>query len=187
MKKEKKILRLKMLQARLELSQAQKNSFYKNLEEQSIALIQRLSARSVHIYISLKDEVNTQGIIEYCWENNIKVIVPETLRAGLLKHREYRQQDKLTTGPFQCKWPENRPEYKGSLDLIICPGLAFSKNGARLGYGGGYYDRFLIKHPNAWKAALALPFQLIEHIPTNEQDCKMDQILVAKAGFATKV
>lgn len=180
MEEEKKALRLAMMRARVDLSSVQKNSFDKNLEEQSIALICKLAARSIHIYISLKGEVNTQGIIDYCWQNKIKVIVPETLKGGLLKHREYRREDELTTGIFQCKWPKNSPEYKGSFDLIICPGLAFSKDGARLGYGGGYYDRFLINHPQAWKAALALPFQLLENIPSNEQDCKMDQILLAK-------
>jgi 5-formyltetrahydrofolate cyclo-ligase len=180
MENEKKALRLEMMRTRIALPPSQKQSLDKSLEQQAIALINKLSARCIHIYLSLKGEVNTQGIIEYCWDNNIKVVVTENLKGGLLRHLEYQRGDELTTGTFQCRWPINGMEHQGNLDLIICPGLAFSKDGARLGYGGGYYDRFLIQHPKAWKAALALPFQVFPEVPSNKHDYKMNEVLIAQ-------
>ena len=175
---EKKVLRKEIRAQRLALSAEKKSAYEANLKNQTLALIEQRSARSVHIYISLKEEINTQEIIEYCWSKGIRVIVPETLAARQLRHLEYRPNDKLITGSFQCKWPKHGLEYQGNLDLIICPGLAFSLKCDRLGYGGGYYDRFLINHPEAYKVGLAFPFQIRASIPSDPHDCKMDQILV---------
>jgi 5-formyltetrahydrofolate cyclo-ligase len=174
----KKNLRQEMRAQRLSLSAEKKLTYEANLENQTLALIKQRSARSVHIYLSLAEEINTQGIIEFCWNNGIKVIVPETLAAGQLRHLEYRPEDELISGSFQCKWPKHDREHHGGLDLIICPGLAFSLKGNRLGYGGGYYDRFLIKHPQTYKVGLAFPFQIKESIPSDQHDCVMDQILI---------
>tara|TARA_R110002050_G_scaffold51505_2_gene118382 strand:+ start:662 stop:1210 length:549 start_codon:yes stop_codon:yes gene_type:complete len=174
----KKVLRQEMKAQRLVLPAESKLAFEADLEKQTLALIKKRSVHTLHIYLSLKEEINTQGIIEYCWNNDLKVIVPETLAAGQLRHLEYRQDDELISGSFQCKWPKHGQEYQGKLDLIICPGLAFSPKGNRLGYGGGYYDRFLIKHPEAYKVGLAFPFQIRASIPSDSYDCKMDQILV---------
>ncbi len=180
MEKEKKALRLEMMQARLALSEEQKERNNKHLEQLAISLIQNKSARTVHIYLSLAEEIATQGIIDYCWNKGIKIIVPKTLKAGLLKHLHYQCGDRLSTGSFECKWPSHNKEHKGEIDLIICPGLAFDHSGNRLGYGGGYYDRFLAEHSEAYKVALAHDFQVFSKIPNDAHDCKMDEILVAK-------
>lgn len=174
----KKSLRKEMKEKRKSLPEATKKSHLVNLEKQAINLIEKLAARTIHIYLSLKDEINTQGIIEYCWRKDIKVIVPETLSAGNLRHLEYGQKDELTKGIFNCQWPKNGREYQGKFDLIICPGLAFTARGERLGYGGGYYDRFLNQHPESQKVALAYPFQMKESIPQDKHDCRLHRVLV---------
>ena len=174
-------LRKEMKEKRHSLPKATKKSHEVNLEKQAINLIEKIGVRIIHIYLSLKDEINTQGIIEYCWKKNIKVIVPETLDAGELRHLEYRQKDDLTTGVFNCQWPKSGREYQGKFDLIICPGLAFTARGERLGYGGGYYDRFLNQQPSAQKIALAYSFQMKESIPHDKNDCRLNKILVAES------
>jgi len=174
-------LRKEMREQRRSLLDETRKVHEVNLEKQAIALIERLGARTIHIYISLQDEISTQGIIEYCWKKEIKVIVPETLSAGNLRHLEYEQYDELTTGIFNCQWPKSGREYQDKFDLIICPGLAFTALGERLGYGGGYYDRFLNKHHQAWKTALAYPFQIKDNIPTSAHDCSLNQVLVSTA------
>ncbi|EJW99876.1 5-formyltetrahydrofolate cyclo-ligase [gut metagenome] len=64
-----------------------------------------------------------------------------------------------------------------SIDLIIVPGMAFDKQGHRLGRGKGYYDRLLPKIPQAYKIGICFPFQLLEEIPTEPFDICMDEIL----------
>lgn len=61
--------------------------------------------------------------------------------------------------------------------LMILPGLAFDKKGGRLGYGGGFYDRFLESYPSLTKMGIGFAFQCIEEVPVNTQDINMDVIV----------
>lgn len=63
------------------------------------------------------------------------------------------------------------------LDLIICPGLAFTQDGKRLGRGGGFYDRFLATVPDVMKLGVCLPEQIISDLPVDEHDIKMSHLL----------
>jgi 5-formyltetrahydrofolate cyclo-ligase len=80
--------------------------------------------------------------------------------------------------------PEPTTEsYKEPIDLIILPGVGFDKHGNRLGQGGGYYDRFLaIGHKQSVLVAVAYDFQLVEKVPTNRRDKKMDYIILPTKG-----
>ncbi|MCF0205812.1 MAG: 5-formyltetrahydrofolate cyclo-ligase, partial [Bacteroidales bacterium] len=62
-------------------------------------------------------------------------------------------------------------------DLIIVPGVAFDRNGNRLGRGRGYYDRFLCKYPKVEKIGICFDFQLLEEIPTEPTDIRMDKVV----------
>lgn len=63
--------------------------------------------------------------------------------------------------------------------LVLMPGLAFTKNGDRMGYGGGFYDRFLADEPNHPTLALCYAFQMVEQLPTEEYDIPVDLVLWA--------
>ena len=72
-------------------------------------------------------------------------------------------------------------EYIGKIDLIITPGVAFDRNKNRVGFGGGYYDRFFLKHPESKKIAIAFEEQIIEEgIEIDEFDMKVDNIITEK-------
>lgn len=64
-----------------------------------------------------------------------------------------------------------------TIDVVICPGVAFSKECVRLGFGRGYYDRFLKLAPNATKMGLAYDFQILASVPADPQDVPMDIIV----------
>ena len=63
------------------------------------------------------------------------------------------------------------------IDVVVVPGMAFDKEGHRLGRGKGYYDRFLAKIRNTYKIGLCFPWQLVDNVPTDEHDILMDEIM----------
>src|SRR5690606_36558955 len=66
------------------------------------------------------------------------------------------------------------------IDLALVPGLAFTTAGARLGYGAGYYDRWLAGHPATWRVALALEHQLEPELPLDAHDVPMDLVVTER-------
>ena len=137
-------------------------------------------ANSIHIFISKKYEPNTRGIIKFCWEMskivNVPCVIPETEE---LFHSELNSFNDLSKGAFGVLEPSpkkriaSKPE---SFDLVIVPGLAFDINGGRIGYGKGFYDRFLVQ-TRAFRLALAFDFQVFENIPTELHDIPMNGII----------
>ena len=81
------------------------------------------------------------------------------------------------------KYGINEPKKKNiekNIDLVVCPGVAFDKNLNRIGFGGGYYDRYLSDHKKALKVGLAFDFQIVKNIYPDETDIKMDIIITEK-------
>ncbi len=95
--------------------------------------------------------------------------------------------DEIDLAPFidacggEVVFPEKRgKEYfvdrAGEVDLWICPGLAFTKDGKRIGFGGGWYDRFLAG-AKGWKVGVAYPWQLVETLPQEPTDIRLDEVV----------
>ena len=98
-----------------------------------------------HVYVSIesKNEVNTNDIISFILNKNKRVIVPKILNKNLI-HFEIDQNTKFTTNKLGIREPISKVSFDTSLiEIIIVPLLVFDKNGHRVGYGGGYYDRFM--------------------------------------------
>ncbi|MCH8553846.1 MAG: 5-formyltetrahydrofolate cyclo-ligase, partial [Schleiferiaceae bacterium] len=74
--------------------------------------------------------------------------------------------------------PGSDKQYDGPIDTFIIPGLAFDIQKNRLGYGAGYFDRFLKNYSTAQKIAVALPFQIMKQLPAESHDVPMDLIIV---------
>ena len=71
------------------------------------------------------------------------------------------------------------PVAEDTTALVLMPGLAFTKQGDRMGYGGGFYDRFLAEEPNHPTLALCYEFQIVDNLPTEEFDIPVDTVLWA--------
>lgn len=108
------------------------------------------NAGTIICYASYKDEIETSEIINYCFENGKRVAMPYcTDTDGNMDFYYINSLDDLIIGSFNIREPnmqkcEKMTDFKNT--LCILPGLCFDKNGNRLGYGKGYYDRFLEKH-----------------------------------------
>jgi 5-formyltetrahydrofolate cyclo-ligase len=137
-------------------------------------------AKTIHIFISKTDEPDTSPIIESAWESGKTVAVPCVVPESFeLFHSQLKSFEDLSSGALGVlePSPEGRiamnPE---SFDLVIIPGVAFDRQGGRLGYGKGYYDRFL-EQTTAFRLALAFNFQVLEKVPTEKHDVPMNGIL----------
>ncbi len=131
------------------------------------------------MYYSLPDEVNTHQYIDYLLALGKKVLLPEVIDGENMVIREYTGKHDLKEGAFHIMEPIGSlfPEEKyQEIHLAIIPGMAFDQQGNRLGRGKGYYDRFLQKIPQVYKIGISFPFQLVDEIPTEETDIKMDAI-----------
>lgn len=100
------------------------------------------NAKIIAITLSTELEINTYPIIEEAFKEKKMVVIPKAFPSGLMKFYCYEKNTELVKSSFGILEPKNATE-EVKPDLVIVPGLAFSKNGYRLGYGGGYYDRYL--------------------------------------------
>ncbi|MDA7700623.1 5-formyltetrahydrofolate cyclo-ligase [Methylophilaceae bacterium] len=151
----KDIVRKTYLKKRRELSSSKFEEESSQLVQNTIELIKKYKPECIHCFLPIhsKDEINTTPIIQYCWENNINVVVPvSNFEDGTLKNAEFRPHTKTKqtknniTEPIDPIWIGNN-----SINLVITPLLAFDCNGYRVGYGKGFYDRFFASLPKEVK------------------------------------
>ena len=145
------------------------------LLQNTIDLIKKYKPKCIHCFLPIfaKEEINTLMIIEYCWKNNIKVVVPVsnfeegTMRSAAFSPNTKIKQTKYNIAePIDPIWIES-----DNIDLVITPLLAFDLKGYRVGYGKGFYDRFFASlHKDVKKIGISLfmPCEVIEDI--NEHD-----------------
>lgn len=173
----KKELRKQMLQKRADFLSTSKFAYDLWICRRLQELVLNENFKIVHLYLPMGNEIDITPFIEFCLKNKITVVCPKTLKKRNLKHLVLNSLKEVETGVFGTMYPSNTKEYLGEYDLIVVPGLAFDENNNRLGYGGGYYDSFLCKHPEANKVGIFYSFQEVEKIPTEQHDLALDLIL----------
>ena len=136
------------------------------------------NAKSIYGYMSYNQEVRTLPILEQALRDGKRVAVPKCYGPEM---RFIWMEDRSQTAPNR-GIPE--PIADGPLAddpdaLVLMPGMAFDRAGHRIGYGGGYYDKFLAQEPNHPTVALCFSFQVLEHLETEEFDIPVDLVLWA--------
>lgn len=156
-----------------------------DLAEQSLLRIQRLlehprvvAARTILMYYSLPDEVDTHAAINALVADGKKVLLPVVTGKDSMILRQYSGPSDLRKGAFDIMEPvgETFDDYE-KIELAVVPGMAFDAEGHRLGRGRGYYDRFLALLPHTYKLGICFDFQKVEHVPVGPTDIGMDEIL----------
>lgn len=136
-------------------------------------------AKKVFIYIGFGSEINTKSLIEIMLKEGKEVFVPKVLEEEMIALK-ITSLNNLIESKFKILEPVGeKSDIDGEeFDLIIMPGVAFDRSGNRIGYGKGYYDKYLkdVKS-DIKKIALAYELQLIEEIETEEHDLKVDSII----------
>ncbi len=157
----------------------------RRIQERLFALQEFLNSRTITFYVAKKadGEVDTEQMIKDSLRMSKRVLVPITDKPSRrLIFSELRDYEKeLTLGIFDI--PEPRGEYRRIVppqdtDLVIVPGIVFESRGYRLGFGFGYYDRFLSTlSPQIPTVGLAFEFQIVEVLPIEKQDVPVHKII----------
>jgi len=152
--------------------------------------------KNIFIFVSTNSEIDTQPLLETAIKDGKKVFVPKVEADSLSK--DNKTDDRLVfhqirtidgpwhQGPFGIREPlcGRTPLASDFPALILAPGLAFDRNGNRLGHGKGYYDRFLAELDSEGRRnttlGFCMDFQIVSMVPTEDKDIKMNGILTGK-------
>jgi len=170
-------IRKRALKDRLAISDRDYKLLNKGLLNQFIALDFN-SVKTLHIFLPMeeKKEPDTFLLIEWLAENHpeIKIIVPKAdFETALMTNHEYLGVDDLQKNIYNILEPQKGIVHAGDVDVVLVPLLAFDKRGYRVGYGKGFYDRFL-KNMDAKKIGLSLLPAIDEIDDVNEHDIRLD-------------
>lgn len=133
-------------------------------------------ANVVGIYSSLSEEVDTKCIIEYCLKYNKKIAFPKVENSEMRFYYINNINDLNRVGSFGIMEPEGN-NLAEDIEIMIVPGICFDRQNNRIGFGGGYYDKYLSKNRDIFKIGICFREQITEKIETNETDIKMDIII----------
>ena len=136
-------------------------------------------AHVVLLYWSMADEVQTHNFVNRWYKD--KVLLLPCVDGDDLRLRQYTGPECMVAGEqFGIGEPDaSLPEYTDldRVEMIIVPGVAFDRTGNRMGRGRGFYDRLLKSTPHAMKIGVAYDFQMLNEIPVEPHDVKMDQVI----------
>ncbi|MDB4508085.1 5-formyltetrahydrofolate cyclo-ligase [Akkermansiaceae bacterium] len=168
-------IRSEMRQRLRNLSAEEKKAASQNIREQ----ISRLSLTSCAIFAGTSTEPDLLILLKDHPE--IKWFLPRvnSTSKGEMEFIKINSQTELKKGAYGILEPSGQPTSSDKIETIICPGIAFTKNGSRLGQGGGFYDRHLSKAPHIKTIGAFFNCQLVDDLPSEQHDIQMSQILFA--------
>lgn len=137
------------------------------------------NAKTIYGYMPYNQEVRTVPILERAIRDGKKVAVPKVYGDTM---RFIYLDDMTQVAKSDMGIPEpiaDEPVANDETALVLMPGLAFDEAGHRIGYGGGFYDKFLVAEPNHPTVALCYDFQMFAHLDTEEFDIPVDKVIWA--------
>jgi 5-formyltetrahydrofolate cyclo-ligase len=182
----KQTLKNEILGKRKALSNEELREKSRKIKENLFSLAEFKKARNIMFYVSFNSEVDTCGAIKEMLSEKEKTIAVPYVRKSCpeMQLSELKNFDWLEPKTFGILEPKElyikdfSPE---KLDIVIVPGIAFDKKGYRIGYGHGYYDRFLkTLKSSVKKIGLAFEMQIVDKIPRKEYDVPVDAVVTEK-------
>ena len=176
---DKKTLRKKIRELKKEMAPEQIEAKSECLCRQFLASDFYRNAKTIYGYLPYNQEVRTTPILEQALKDGKRVAVPKVYGDEM---KFLYITDLECVPPGYCGIPEpvaDEPVARDSAALVLMPGVAFDKDGHRIGYGGGFYDKFLAQEPNHLTVALCYDFQMVQDIPVEEFDIPVDLVLWA--------
>lgn len=154
------------------------------IHQMSLAVCKRLTsldayktADTVYAYVDCKHEVETVDIIRTAWKDGKKVAVPKVIGQEMQFFYITSLEEDLEAGYYGIREPREIHPAMTQQALFLMPGVAFDEDRHRIGYGGGFYDRFLEAHTKMKTAALAFEFQIKDRVPFEPFDIRPEVIV----------
>ncbi|HWA97515.1 MAG TPA: 5-formyltetrahydrofolate cyclo-ligase [Pirellulales bacterium] len=172
-------------------AQENKDALSAAICEKFVALPEYAAAGTVMFYVDVRAEVRTRHALPNVLGQGKRIIVPWCNAAGELELFHLENMDELAVGMYKILEPREDlrllPQKQvgiAELDLVMVPGVAFDRRGARMGHGKGYYDKLLENaRSDTPLVALAFECQLFPEIPTQDHDVFMDKIITESAIY----
>ena len=176
-------LRFQMRMMREKASALQVMEMSARIGERVLALPEYKRACRIFCYHALPMEVQTAGLIREMIREGKEVYLPVLGKRRTMRAVRLRESTMLHKGAFGVYEPDGNEEIDPArLELILTPGLAFDRMGGRIGYGAGYFDRFLPKCKGLI-VALALEMQMVERVPMEAHDVYMHRIITEQTMY----
>lgn len=174
---DKNTVRARMRRLRRELDVSWKAEMDRCLCRNLLELGAVREAEAVYLFASFRDEPDTFRIFGELTAQNVRVAFPR-VSGNDMEFYWTEGPEQLVAGYRGIPEPDTAClRANAPAAPVIMPGLAFTPDGRRIGYGGGYYDRFLAREPEHERIALAYPFQILKELPVGEQDVPVRQIV----------
>lgn len=173
-------------QLRKQLSPATVKKYSAQIAAQLFALPLWQASQTIMLYLSFQNEVSTAAIYQEGWQKGKTMLIPICApQNGLMEMSCITSMEQLVCNRYGIgELPTNLQQIIApeQIDLCLIPGIAFDHTGNRLGFGAGYYDRYLPRlRPGVKRLALAYECQLSpQTLPTDEHDLPMDYILTER-------
>lgn len=186
----KQALRKELKKKLKSMSREEKTKQSKLVTEKLFSLDAYQNCRSLSLYLSMPSEVCTNDVMDHVFKTNKALYIPhyvgDTMKMVLLRDRN--DFDNLPLTPWNIKQPADDDDSRpcaldgDGLDLIVVPGLGFTRDGLRLGRGRGYYDNYFRNYEMKFGKrplliGLGYSCQILDDLPADELDVKIDQIL----------
>ncbi|MGM0396658.1 MAG: 5-formyltetrahydrofolate cyclo-ligase [Bacillota bacterium] len=182
---DKKTIREAILKERSKLSESVHQSYSRKIIDLLKATKYYKDAKVIMCFVSFLDELDTHTFIKEALSEGKRVVVPIAVhKTKELIPSELKDFKELEPGYYDILTPKKefiRPVAQSEIDLVVVPGVAFDSYGYRIGYGGGYYDRFLSSIVRTVpKIAVGFALQLVSSIPRESFDIPVDMIITEK-------
>lgn len=140
-------------------------------------------ARQILCYLSTEYEADTSQIIRAAFSAGKQVAAPKVLSKTKMEFFRLDSPDALVKGAYGIREPASEILADASPSLVLMPGVAFDRQNRRIGYGGGYYDRYLKAHPEHRTIALAFSMQVVPVLPAEPHDIRPEYLITETDSF----
>lgn len=141
-----------------------------------------LEANVIYCYVDYRNEVGTEWIMKKAWKLHKKVAVPK-VEGDEMKFYIISKFDDLHAGYRGIQEPEDSHPANTEDAVVILPGVAFDRKRNRIGYGKGFYDKFLDKHPSCKTIAIGFECQIVDEIQTDSFDYRPDILITEEYTY----
>lgn len=178
---DKRALRKEIGQKKRAMAAAEIDAYSRNLAEKLYAMEEYRRAKSIYAYLPYNQEVRTWQIIERAWADGKRVAVPKVY-GEVMEFLWLDDFSQVAPGAYNIPEPTfDAPVADDEAALVLMPGLAFDPAGHRVGYGGGFYDKYLEAHPGHPLVALCYPFQMFDRLDVEAHDIPVNRVICADA------